>query len=33
MQKLTFQAHKHNIKNNKFRPQTNKIFNKNKKEN
>ena len=31
MQKLTFQKHKNNIKNNKFIPKTNKIFNKHKK--
>jgi len=28
MQKLAFQKHKNNIRNNKFRPKTNKIFNK-----
>ena len=28
MQKLAFQKHKSNIKNNKFRPKANKIFNK-----
>jgi len=31
MQKLAFQKHKNNIRNNKFRPKTNKIFNKHKK--
>jgi len=31
MQKLAFQKHKNNIKNNKFKPKTNKIFNKHKK--
>ena len=31
MQKLAFQEHKNNIRNNKFRPKTNKIFNKHKK--
>ena len=31
MQKLAFQRHKNNIKNNKFKPKTNKIFNKHKK--
>tara|TARA_B110000438_G_C15330219_1_gene443388 strand:+ start:275 stop:397 length:123 start_codon:yes stop_codon:yes gene_type:complete len=31
MQKLTYQGHKNNIRNNKFKPKTNKIFNKNKK--
>ena len=31
MQKLAFQKHKNNIRNNKFRPKTNKIFNKRKK--
>jgi len=30
-QKLAFQKHKSNIKNNKFRPKANKIFNKHKK--
>ena len=31
IQKLAFQKHKNNIRNNKFRPKTNKIFNKHKK--
>ena len=31
MQKLAFQKHKNNIRNNKFRSKTNKIFNKHKK--
>ncbi len=31
MQKLAFQKHKNNIRNNKFSPKTNKIFNKHKK--
>ena len=31
MQKLAFQKHKNNIRNNKFRPKTNKIYNKHKK--
>jgi hypothetical protein len=31
MQKLTFQKHKNNIRKNKFRSKTNKIFNKHKK--
>jgi len=31
MQKLAFQKHKNNIRNNKFRHKTNKIFNKHKK--
>jgi len=31
MQKLAFQKHKNNIRNNKFKPKTNKIFNKHKK--
>jgi|TARA_B110000438_G_C15727781_1_gene612820 hypothetical protein len=31
MQKLSFQKHKNNIKNNKFKPKTNKVFNKYKK--
>ena len=31
MQKLAFQGHKQNIRNNKFKPKRNKIFNKNKK--
>jgi len=31
VQKLTFQKHKNNIGNNKFRPKINKIFNKHKK--
>jgi len=31
MQKLAFQKHKNNIRNNKFMPKTNKIFNKHKK--
>jgi len=30
-QKLTYQKHKNNIRNNKFRPKTNKILNKQKK--
>jgi hypothetical protein len=30
-QKLAFQKHKNNIRNNKFRSKTNKIFNKHKK--
>ena len=31
MQKMGFQQHKNNIRNNKLRPKTNKIFNKHKK--
>ena len=31
MQKLAFQKHKNNIRNNKFKYKTNKIFNKHKK--
>jgi len=31
MQKLAFQEHKNNIKNNKFRPKKSKVFNKYKK--
>jgi len=31
MQKMAFQAHKNNIRNNKFKPKTNKNFNKHKK--
>jgi len=31
IQKLAFQAHKNNVRNNKIRPKTNKIFNKHKK--
>ncbi len=31
MKKLAFQKHKNNIRNNKFSPKTNKIFNKHKK--
>ena len=31
MQKLSFQKHKNNIVNNKFKPKINKIFNKDKK--
>jgi len=30
MQKLAFKKHKNNIRNNKFRSKTNKIFNKHK---
>ena len=30
MQKLAFQKHKNNIRNNKFKSKTNKIFRKNK---
>jgi len=31
MQKLTFQTHKYSLRNSKFIPKTNKIFNKHKK--